>query len=218
MSATTSLDVQAIRQLLQFMADRIFAAQGELTQADCHLGDGDHGLGMTRGFEAVKTKLQEQSGDTIGKLFATAGLTLLSTMGGASGALFGTFFRAGGKALGDCARFEAAAYATFLEAALASLKARGGAKVGDKTMVDALEPAANRAREFAGRTLTESAEAVAAAARGGATATIVMAAQVGRAKALGAASVGYPDPGALSVAILLEVVRAFELSGHVSIR
>src|SRR6516162_895241 len=99
MPGTNSLDAHAVRQLLLSTAERIIAAEAELTEADRRLGDGDHGLGMERGFQAVKAKLDQEKVDNIGKTFATAGLTMLGTMGGASGALFGTLFRAGGKAI-----------------------------------------------------------------------------------------------------------------------
>src|SRR5512140_1514981 len=162
-----SLDAARIKQLLLLIAERVVAAEGELSQADRHLGDGDHGLGMARGFKAVKAKLDAGETEGIGQMFGASGLAMLTTMGGASGALFGTLFRAGGKAVEGRQLFDSGAYAVFLEAALSGVAARGGAKPGEKTMLDALEPAARKARELATRPLPESAAAVAAAARAG---------------------------------------------------
>jgi dihydroxyacetone kinase-like protein len=209
---TSSLDRDAVAQMLLFMADRVIAAEPILSEADRHLGDGDHGLGMARGFSAVKTRLRSERLESIAKLFGVAGTVMLSTMGGASGALFGTMFRNGGKALEGRSDFDSGAWADFLEAAVAGVRARGGAQPGEKTMIDALQPAALKARELAGVSLPEAAIAVAAAARSGQEASKAMLATVGRAKALGAASIGFPDPGAMSVTVILEAVRDYVLA------
>ena len=212
--ATSSLDREAVKQMLLFMADRMIAAEPVLSEADRHLGDGDHGLGMARGFSAVKSRLGSESPESIAKLFGAAGMAMLNTMGGASGALFGTMFRSGGKALEGRSDFDSGALADFLEASVAAVMARGGAKPGEKTMIDALQPAALKARELAGFSLPEAASAAAAAAQSGQEATKAMMATVGRAKALGAASVGYPDPGAMSVTAILEAVRDYVRASH----
>src|SRR6476646_3385537 len=114
--ATTSLDADGVKRMLLAVADRIIASESVLSEADRHLGDGDHGLGMARGFAAVKAKLETSDGVTIAQLFGNAGMAMLSSMGGASGALFGTMFRQGGKALDGLAVFDAAAFADFLAA------------------------------------------------------------------------------------------------------
>jgi phosphoenolpyruvate---glycerone phosphotransferase subunit DhaL len=207
--AQSSLDPHAVKEMLLFMADRLIAAEPILSAADRDLGDGDHGLGMARGFAAAKARIEAEGLDSIAKLFGAAGMAMLSTMGGASGALFGTLFRNGARVLEGHAAFDAGALADFLEAAVAGVMARGGARPGDKTMIDALHPAAVKARELAGRPLSESLSAVADAAQGGAEASKNMKATVGRAKALGAASIGYPDPGALSVALIMRAARDF---------
>jgi dihydroxyacetone kinase phosphoprotein-dependent L subunit len=205
----STLDPPALKDLLLFTADRLIAAEPLLSAADRELGDGDHGLGMARGFAAAKTRLQAEPPESIAKLFMTTGTAMLNTMGGASGALFGTLFRGGGKAIEGCAVLDTHALASFLEAALAGVVARGGARPGDKTMVDALHPAAVKARERVEHPLPEALEAVAEAAQSGAEATKNMRAAVGRAKALGAASLGHPDPGALSVALILRAASDF---------
>ncbi len=205
----SNLDAEAISKMLQLMADRIIQAEPILSEADRHLGDGDHGLGMARGFRAVKAKLETGDCESIAKVFGTAGMAMLSTMGGASGAIFGTMFLSGGKALEGRATFDSAALADFLEAALCGVMARGGAKPGDKTMIDALQPAALKARELAARPLLAAASAVAAAAESGMEASKSMRAGIGRAKTLGDASIGYHDAGAVSVAIMLEALRDY---------
>ena len=207
----THLNTDEVRQLLLFMADRIITAEPILSEADRRLGDGDHGLGMARGCRSVKAKLEPGGGESIAQLFAAAGMAMLSTMGGASGALFGTLFRAGGKALEGRAAFDAAALADFLDAALAGIMARGGAKPGDKTMIDALHPAAIKARHVANRPLSEAVGEVAAACESGKEATKSMRAAIGRAKTLGDASIGYQDAGALSVAVMLKALRDYVL-------
>ena len=205
------LSREEVRQMFLFMADRILAAERILSEADRHLGDGDHGLGMARGFRAVKAKLESGGSEDISKVFGVVGMATLSTMGGASGALFGTLFRAGGKALEGRATFDSAALADFLDAALVGIMARGGAKPGDKTMIDALHPAALKAREVANSPLSEAALAVAAAAESGKEATKSMRAAIGRAKALGDASLGFQDAGAVSVTLMLEALRDYIL-------
>jgi len=205
----SNLDTEEVRQMLLFMADRIIAAEPILSEADRHLGDGDHGLGMARGFGAVKAKLEASDCANIANVFGTAGMAMLSTMGGASGAIFGTMFRAGGKATEGRANFDSAALADFLDAALTGIMARGGAKPGDKTMIDALHPAALKAREVAALPLSEAASAVAAAAESGKEASKSMRAAIGRAKTLGDASVGYQDAGAVSVTLILAAMRDY---------
>ena len=208
----SNLDTEEVRQMLLFMADRIIAAEPILSEADRHLGDGDHGLGMARGFRAVKTKLEASGGESIAQLFGATGMAMLSTMGGASGAIFATMFRAGSKALEGRVTFDSVALADFLEAALSGVMSRGGAKPGDKTMIDALHPAALKAREVANSPLSEAAVAVAAAAESGTEATKSMRAAIGRAKTLGDASVGFQDAGAISVTIMLEALRDYILA------
>jgi dihydroxyacetone kinase-like protein len=191
------------------MADRIIDAEPMLSEADRQLGDGDHGLGMARGFNAVKSRVQSGGFEDLSKLLLTVGSAMLSTMGGASGVLFGSLFRAGGKALQGRSTFDATGLADFLEAGLAEVMARGGGKPGDKSMIDALAPAAAKARELAGLPLAQAASAAAAAARSGMEATAAMTAGVGRAKALGTGAVGFPDPGAISMTLILEALRDY---------
>ena len=207
--AKSELNVEEVVAMLGKAADAIIAAEPELTDADRNLGDGDHGLGMKRGMEAVKAKLAEGGIESVDKAFMSMGMAMMSSMGGASGAVFGTLFRNGGKALKGRESFDAAGLSEFLKAGCEGVMSRGGAKPGDKTMVDALHPAAEKAAEFAARPLCEALAAVAGAAEAGRDASRDMIATMGRAKTLGQASVGHPDAGACSVAIILRAMAEF---------
>ncbi len=203
------LNPNQVRQMLIQVADAIIAAEPMLSQADRDLGDGDHGLGMKRGMEAVKGQLEPLDAGTIEQVFVVTGTAMMSSMGGASGALFGTLFRAGGKALSGRPGLEAEGLAQFLQAALDGVMKRGGAKPGDKTMIDALAPAAETAQQVVALPLAEALVAIAAAAEAGKEASKAMVAQFGRAKTLGEACIGFPDAGACSVAIILATMRDY---------
>lgn len=198
-----------VRLMMLQVADAIIAAEPRLSQADRDLGDGDHGLGMKRGMEAVKTQLMPLDPASVEQVFVTTGTAMMTSMGGASGAIFGTVFRAGGKALGGRPVFDSEGLALLLEAALEGVMKRGGAKPGDKTMIDAVAPAAAKARASVALPLPEALAAVAQAAADGAEASKSMIAQFGRAKTLGEACLGFPDAGALSVTIMLSTMRDY---------
>lgn len=206
-----TLSPAQVREMLDLVADRVIAAEPALSEADRNLGDGDHGLGMQRGFTAAKEKLAALTGEeTIDKIFSSVGMALISSMGGASGAIFGTLFRDGGKALAGQAAFDSAALATFLRAACDGVMARGKAKPGDKTMVDALHPAAAaKAQEVSSQPLADALSAVAAAAIAGKDTSSNMIATLGRAKSLGEGSLGHPDAGALSVTVIVGAMKDY---------
>lgn len=198
-----------VRLMMLQVADAIIAAEPMLSQADRDLGDGDHGLGMKRGMEAVKTQLSPLDPGSVEQVFVTTGTAMMTSMGGASGAIFGTVFRAGGKALSGRATLDPEGLALLLEAALEGVMKRGGAKPGDKTMIDALAPAAAKARESTGLPLSQALVAVAQAAADGTEASKAMIAQFGRAKTLGEACLGFPDAGALSITLMLSTMRDY---------
>jgi len=200
-----------VRLMMIQVADAIIAAEAMLSQADRDLGDGDHGLGMKRGMEAVKVQLEPLEPSSVEQVFVTTGTAMMSSMGGASGALFGTVYRAGGKALAGRDVLDAEGLALLLEAALDGVMKRGGAKPGDKTMIDALAPAAAKAREVTALDLLDALTAVAVAAESGKDASKAMIAQFGRAKTLGEACIGFPDAGACSVTIMLSSMRDYVL-------
>ena len=183
---------------------------GYLTQLDAAIGDGDHGTNMTRGFDAVDKALAAQPDMPPGRVLLVAGKTLVSTVGGASGPLWGSAFKAAGRRLGDSGGLDGEALADALDAALAAVMELGAAAPGDKTMVDALGPAAAALRErtAAGAPLADAVAAAADAAEEGAAATVPMQARKGRASYLGEPSIGHQDPGATSAALIVRALHA----------
>jgi dihydroxyacetone kinase-like protein len=178
----------------------------ELTRLDRDIGDGDHGENLARGFTAVLAKLDAGAPDTPGAVLKLVATTLISTVGGASGPLFGTAFLRASTAVKDAPTLDAATVVAALAAARDGVVARGKAEPDDKTMVDALTPAVNAAREAAGAdgaSVAAVLRAAASAATAGAEATIPLQARKGRASYLGERSIGHKDPGATSTAYLL---------------
>jgi phosphoenolpyruvate---glycerone phosphotransferase subunit DhaL len=176
-----------------------------LSDLDLAIGDGDHGTNMARGFGAVVKKLEAGSFADLGALFKSVGMTLLSTVGGASGPLYGGFFLALGKKSVGKTEFDTAGLAAALEAGVEDIKRRGKAELGDKTMVDALIPAL-AACKATGDSLPAATRAAAEIAADAAEKTIPLLARKGRASYLGERSVGHKDPGAASSAILLQAL------------
>ncbi|HJY44409.1 MAG TPA: dihydroxyacetone kinase subunit DhaL [Propionibacteriaceae bacterium] len=176
-----------------------------LTDLDAAIGDGDHGTNMDRGMQAVVAALDDTPPVTASALLKKVGMTLVSTVGGASGPLFGTFFLRVGASLGDTAEISLAQLAAALRAGLEGIVARGKAEAGDKTIYDALAPAVN-ALDSAVSEGVDKADALKlalVAAESGRDATTPMLARKGRASYLGERSVGHQDPGATTVALLM---------------
>ncbi|UFU04127.1 dihydroxyacetone kinase subunit L [Ruania suaedae] len=182
-----------------------------LIDLDRAIGDGDHGENLDRGFTAVLGKLETTGTETVADVLALVAKTLMSTVGGAAGPLYGTAYLRAAKAVGE--NLDAAGVADLFEAALAGIVARGKAEPGDKTMVDAWAPAADAARAVAtsGGTAQAALQAAAEAAQAGAEATEPWVARKGRASYLGARAAGHRDPGAQSSALLLRA--AAEVAG-----
>src|ERR1700676_163112 len=203
------MDSATITSWMHEIDTSVRAERDHLVQLDAAIGDGDHGINMTRGFEAVVKALDADSGSPPGRLLIIAGRTLVSTVGGASRPLWGSALRAGGRVLGDEPTFDGAQLADVLAAALASVKDLGTASLGDKTMVDALEPAVEtlRTRIAEGAPLAQAIDAAAAAAEDGMRGTIPLQARKGRASYLGERSVGHQDPGATSTAAILRALQ-----------
>nr|WP_202433977.1 MULTISPECIES: dihydroxyacetone kinase subunit DhaL [unclassified Streptomyces] len=166
-----------------------------LTELDAAIGDADHGSNMRRGFAAVNDVLEKEDPRTPGTVLTLAGRHLISTVGGASGPLYGTLLRRTGKALGDATEVTTDQLADALGAGVAAVTQLGGAQAGDKTMLDALLPAVE--------VLGTSFEAARDAALAGALETVPMRARKGRASYLGERSIGHQDPGAASSALLV---------------
>lgn len=205
------MNIAETRELLLYTAEKMVDSESMLTELDLKIGDGDHGLGMQRGFAAVRDLLKTDTfrPKDIGELFLTAGTKMMSSMGGASGAIFGTLFRAGGKAIAGQEDFNAAVLSRFLVAGSAGVFARGGAKPGDKTMMDALVAAEKQSEQMKNASLKEALTSAAQAAEEGAESTRNQVAVFGRAKSLGERSLGYVDPGAVSMSLILKYMSEF---------
>lgn len=200
------VDKHTIIEWLTEAESQIKAQSDYLTQLDAAIGDGDHGTNMRRGFDAVGKALAGQGDATPpGRLLIVAGKTLVATVGGASGPLWGSALRRAGRALGDAETFDGAQLAGALDEAIAGVVELGAAAPGDKTMVDALLPAVEALRSSleAGESLTAAVDAAAAAAARGAESTVPMQARKGRASYLGERSIGHQDPGATSASIIV---------------
>ncbi|MEV0183291.1 dihydroxyacetone kinase subunit DhaL [Streptomyces sp. NPDC050625] len=189
------LDADFFRRWMVATAASVDREAERLTALDSPIGDADHGSNLQRGFTAVKASLEKEAPDTPGAVLTLAGRLLISTVGGASGPLYGTLLRRTGKALGDDSEVGAGRLAEALRAGVDGVMALGGAAPGDKTMIDALVPAVDA--------LGDGFAAARAAAEEGAVATIPLQARKGRASYLGERSIGHQDPGATSSALLI---------------
>lgn len=189
------LDTGFFRGWLTAAAAAVEREADRLTELDSAIGDADHGSNMQRGFRAVVAALEKEEPAGPGAVLMLAGRLLISTVGGASGPLYGTLLRRTGKALGDATEVTSAQLTEALRTGVAAVAQLGGAKAGDKTMLDALEPAV----EALGTSFAAAAEA----ADNGALATVPLQARKGRASYLGERSVGHQDPGATSSALLI---------------
>lgn len=202
------LDLAGTKAMLSAAARAVIENKDRLTKADQDIGDGDHGVGMARGFAALDDATANDV-RTIKDLFRVCGQALMMTSGGASGVVFGTMFQGAGKSLKSDV-FDAEALVLALEGGLQAVQTRGKASIGDKSMVDALAPAAEAARKaFADdASIEEVAIAAAKGAAAGADATRGLVAKVGKAKSLGDRTLGFVDPGALTTSILMESIAA----------
>jgi dihydroxyacetone kinase-like protein len=203
------LSLPEVREMIVAVSRGMISSADRLTQADKAIGDGDHGLGMARGFASVIETVEGREFTSIGNLFRTVGTAILTSAGGAAGAVFGTFFRGAAENAGDRNVLTAALFSRMLLDGLRAVEVRGQAKPGDKTMIDALEPAAAESERQFSAPLDAALTAIAEAARLGMERTREMAAKVGKAKTLGERSVGHPDPGALSMALILKFMAEY---------
>lgn len=196
---------QNVIEALRAGAESIAEHRDELVALDREIGDADHGENMDRGFRAVVSAVTSTPPETPGAVLKSAATVLISTVGGASGPLYGTALLRAASAVGDAAELDGVGVAKALEAASGGVVARGKAVAGDKTMLDALSPAVEAAKTAAdsGATPREVLTAAAEAAAEGARGTGELVARKGRASYLGERSAGHVDPGARSTALLL---------------
>jgi len=195
--------------IIESISKRLIEAEKILTDLDSSAGDADCGSGIRRGFEAVTKIIPELGQMELGDILKKVGFTLAYTIGGTSGAMLGTGFIETGKSIGDKKEPDASDWVTALENALAVIKRRGGnTQIGDKTLVDSLEPAIMAMKNLVGSQVNMFSiiEAAVAAAKAGSEQTIEMVARKGRASYLGERSKGHRDPGSLVILIMFEAV------------
>lgn len=206
-----SLKGTQVIEVLNKIADVISENKLMLTELDAVIGDGDHGLNMSKGFDAVKAKLADDDGSNLGNIFKKVGMTLVSTVGGASGPLYGTaFMKAAGPTNGK-EEIDLALFIEAMQAAVDGVKMRGKATTGEKTMLDALEPAiaAMVKAQEEGLSSVEALEKAQAAALEGVEYTKTIIATKGRASYLGERSLGHQDAGATSSYLMLKTVYEY---------
>lgn len=201
-----AIDTAALADWIRRFRDVIAEKREWLTELDSAIGDADHGANMARGMDAVVAKLDSGVPDTVDELLKTVGMTLVSSVGGASGPLYGTLFLRMGMAAGPVTELDGAGLGGSLRAGLDGIVARGKAEAGDKTMFDAMAPAVDAfdAAISGGGDLSAATAAAAEAAASGRDATEPLVARKGRASYLGERSAGHLDPGAASTTLLFE--------------
>ncbi|WP_336992182.1 dihydroxyacetone kinase subunit DhaL [Leucobacter sp. VD1] len=206
---TNTITVDTLTRWLTGFADRVAEQREYLTELDSAIGDADHGANMARGMAAVVEKAGQDPATTADALLKTAGMTLVSSVGGASGPLYGTFFLRMGASAGAVTELDAAALGAALRAGYEGILQRGKAEPGDKTMVDAMLPALDAYDAAAASgSLGDALAAASAAAAKGRDATEPLVARKGRASYLGERSAGHIDPGSASTALLFEALAA----------
>jgi len=203
-----TLNMRQLRDMFLFVARRVIESEDFLTEIDLKLGDGDHGFGMALGFKAVKEALEGKEFETVENLFQEVGMTLLDTMGGASGVLFGTMFISGIVGIEPHQEADLPLLAGIYRRSLEALKRRGKAQVGDKTMVDAFEPAVIGLEQAVANSedLPKGLAMAAECAKKGMMHTRDCVAKFGRAKSYGTKALGLQDAGATSVWIIFQAM------------
>jgi len=206
-----AIDATIVRRWVREAARSIGEQRQHLTDLDAAIGDADHGVNMDRGFRAAVDRVDALAADASpGAILRTVGAAVMSSVGGASGPLWGMAFRRAGQQLGDDVTLDGPALAGAFDQIVQAMRGLGKAEVGDKTMLDALVPAAEtfRARIEGGDALPDALTAACRAAEVGVQATIPLQARKGRASYLGERSVGHQDPGATSAALILRALEA----------
>jgi dihydroxyacetone kinase phosphoprotein-dependent L subunit len=206
----TALNEDDVRKMIVYAADKIIESKPLLTEIDSKIGDGDHGIGMAGGMQKAKAAVEASpNSGNVYALFEKAGKAMLMSMGGASGVIFGSLYLAGAKGAEPKAELTAPDLALMMEKSLGAIKERGKAQVGDKTMVDALEPAVLAMKAAQAQGLAPMLTAAVAAAAQGVENTKNCQARFGRAKSLMERAVGFQDAGATSVWIILRSMLEF---------
>jgi len=197
------------RELIQILTEinkKIAENREYLTQLDSAIGDADHGINMSKGFKAVVDRISQMKDKDCGSILKTTGMTLVSTVGGASGPLYGTAFMKAGQVVGSKTELNFDDFISLLEAALEGIKLRGKAQKGEKTIVDSLEPAVEAIKEHKKQGEAIALKRAVEAAKEGMEYTKKIIARKGRASYLGERSLGHQDPGATSCYLMLKTV------------
>ncbi|RBW68379.1 dihydroxyacetone kinase subunit DhaL [Bacillus taeanensis] len=205
----TQLSIEQTVEMFKYVAEQVINSKPYLTEIDSAIGDGDHGIGMAIGFEAAVNKLNSGSFKTVNAVFSEIGMAMISSMGGASGVIFGTMFIGKVAKLPQETNLSLPFLSTIFTDALAAIKKRGKAELGDKTMIDAFEPAVVSLQQSVSnnKTLLEGLKEAEKKAAEGVENTKNYTAKFGRAKSLGERAVGYQDAGATSVSIIIQSMR-----------
>jgi dihydroxyacetone kinase-like protein len=201
---TETISVEQLVSWMETFRNRILNERDYLTELDAKIGDADHGANMVRGVNAIVDRLQVEHPATVAEFGKLVGMALISTVGGAAGPLYGTFFLRAGTAGADRTALDSGALIAVLEAGVNGVQARGNAQLGDKTMYDVLDPALEAARQAQGQPILDGLAATVTAARNGLNKSKQLIAKRGRARYLGQRSAGHVDPGAASSVMLLE--------------
>ena len=203
-----TIGVAKWQKALIHVADTIVEHEPYLTEVDTLIGDGDHGIGMKRGFTALKNMLEHQTFQTMESLCKATGMELVKTMGGASGVIFGTLFIGGLKELGDTASVSLEQLARYFDAGCTAIQRRGKARAGQKTMLDAFIPAveALKAQAAKGADIVSAFGQAQFAAKEGTEASKSMKSQMGRSKNFQDTTIGLPDPGAISTRLIFQAL------------
>ncbi|WP_218672712.1 dihydroxyacetone kinase subunit DhaL [Oceanobacillus timonensis] len=203
------LDISQTKEMILYAGEKIRENKPLLTKVDSAIGDGDHGIGMSVGFEKVEENLKDQEFTTINDIFKTTGMSMVQSMGGASGVIFGSMFLGGVKGLEPKSELDVPTISDIFSASLEAIKQRGKASLGDKTMIDALEPAVDGLKESVSdsATLLEALKKAEEKAAEGVENSKNYIAKFGRAKSLGDRALGNRDAGATSVWIIFKSMR-----------
>lgn len=200
------MDNKKVIEILKLIGAAIQEQKDYLTELDNVIGDGDHGINMARGFQEVEKRLETAEGKDVGAILKMVGMTLVSTVGGASGPLYGTAFMKSGQLLAGKDRVNLEDFIEALKVSIEGVKMRGRSTIGEKTMLDAMVPALEAIREAGGASAKEALQAGVEAAEKGIEYTKTIIATKGRASYLGERSIGHQDPGATSFTLMLRVV------------
>jgi dihydroxyacetone kinase phosphoprotein-dependent L subunit len=204
-----ALDTDQTRSMFLYIADKIIENKPLLTEIDSKIGDGDHGIGMSLGFRKVKEQLEKAKISTINEVFSITGMTMINTMGGASGIIFGLMFSAGVKEFTEKKQLDLVSMSQIFERSLLTIKERGKADLGDKTMIDALGPAvlALKASASSNDPLLDALKKAEESAKEGMEKTKGYIAKFGKAKTLFERALGFQDAGATSVWLIFKAMR-----------